>query len=807
VFPSLRFTLRSLAKSPLFTAATVLTLALGIGVNAAIFTLVRSILLRDLPFAQPHELVGLTLADPSGANLPQGFSGPEVRQLRDTAATLQTLSAYSPQWHVVVQGSERADGDFACYVSGNFFATLGVEAAQGRTLSPDDDREGAPPVVVVSDAFWRRHLGEKPDAVGSAVNLSGAIVTVVGIMPANFRFGDEVNCWLPLASNPFATQARIRLFQVIGRLASGRTAAQAGGEIASLLPEIARRNDSPLGSRRPLVVGLQEQIVARIRPALLSLQAAGALLLAATCANLLLLLLARNCAREHEFAVRLALGARTRAITGLILRESAVLAALGGGLGLLLSSWTLAGLLALAPEKLLPRRPEIGLDPTVLAFVAGLALAGGLIFGLIPAWRRRDADLNTVLKSGGRSPAMAHGRMRQLLVVVEVALAIVLLSSVALLGRSFIRLLRVSPGFNPDGIVAMQILASGPRYETRAQRATLYHELERRFGAVPGVVSLGAVNRLPFFAGGPGSPEANVTSRVLVEGRDYTANPQGDEPDYRVASPSYFPTMQIPLRRGRLFTWNDTGANVAVINEATARRYWPGQDPIGRRFRASLANSDTPWIEVIGVVGDVRHFNFELEPRPEVYRPYAINPLGSPLVAMRLSAPASIVVPRLRAALRELDPSLATATAITEMPRLVERSHAERRFLLVVLGAFGALTLLLATLGLYGVISQFVLDRRFEFATRAALGASPTDLARLVLRRWLVIVVPGAGIGAAFALAAGRLLQGLLFDTTARDPAAILSAVALIALLALLACWLPARRAARVDPMTVLRAE
>lgn len=784
-------------------------LALGLGANAAIFTLVRSILLRDLPYAQPRELVTMALVDPSGANLPHGISGPEYRQFVAASQTLKAVAVYSPEWKITVQGPEQTSGESAHYVSGNFFATLGVQPVLGRALQADDDRAEAAPVIVVSDSFWRRYLHATPAALGTSVNISGTVMTVVGVMPASFEFGEPVSCWMPMAHNSYNTLARVRLFNVFGRLAAGASSAQATAETAALFTEFAKANNNPLGPRMPLVSNPHEQIISRVRPALLAIQAAGALLLAATCANLLLLLFARHSSREREFGVRLALGAGPLQIARLIILETTALALLGGGLGLLLAHWTLDGLLALAPAGLLPRRPEIALDGTVLLFSALLALGGAVLVGALAAWRRRKVDLNTVLKSGGRSPATAGATSRSALVITEIAVAIVLLSGIGLLGRSLVKLLDVSPGFNSHSLLALPILTSGKGYENRAQRLTLYQELERRFSAIPGVVSIGAVSRLPFLAGGPESGASNITSRIFIEGRDYSQNPQGEEPDYRVASPSYFATMQIPLREGRLFNWDEAnnGAAVAIINEALARKFWPGESALGKRFKAALANADTPWIEVIGVVGNVRHFNLELEPRPELYRPYTVNPLGSPILAVRLSAPTAAVVPALRAVLRELDPSLAPAVAIGEMDRYIERSYAQRRFLLVVLAAFGVLTVLLSVLGIYGVVSQFVIDRRFEFATRAALGASPGDLMQLVLRRWAALALPGLVLGLAGSFAAARLLQSLLFGTSPQDPPTLLAAAALIAAVALSACWFPARRAAKADPMQVLRSD
>jgi putative ABC transport system permease protein len=414
---TLKHTFRQLARSPLFTTVTVMTLALGLGANAAIFTRVRSILLRDLPYAQQQELVSVALVDPSGANLPHGISGPEYRQLTAAAKTLKSVAVYSPQWNVTVQGAEQTSGEFALYVSGNFFATLGVPPTLGRALTAGDDRAEAAPVVVVSDSFWRRYLNASPAALGANVLISGTAMTVVGIMPASFEFGETVNCWMPMAKNPYNTLARVRLFSVFGRLADGATATQATAETNALFTEFAKTNNNPLGPRAPLVTNLHEQIIRRVRPALLAIQAAGALLLAATCANLLLLLFARHSAREREFGVRLALGASPLQIARLIISETTALALLGGGLGLFLAKWTLDGLLAFAPAGLLPRRPEIGLDSTVLLFAGTLALGGAILVGALAAWRRRNTELNSVLKSGGRSPSSASATSRSALVI------------------------------------------------------------------------------------------------------------------------------------------------------------------------------------------------------------------------------------------------------------------------------------------------------------------------------------------------------------------------------------------------------
>jgi len=799
--------LRQLAKSPLFAFVTILTLALGIGANAAIFTLVRSILLRDLPYAEPRELVNLTLLDPGGSGQNHGVTGPEVRELRRSLRALQNSAGWVG-WSFLLRGPEQASVEPGAFVAGDFFSVLGITAVQGRTLTPADDLADAPLVAVVTESFWRRALGANPGVLGLPLALGDVTATVVGVVPESFNFAENAGVYLPLARNPFAANARVRLFNVIGRLAPGHTPAQATAEAATLMTELSKQSGNPIGQRLVTVRRLHDEITQRARPALLSIQAAGALLLAATFATLLLLMFARNSAREREFCVRLALGAGKGDIARLILAESGVLALAGGALGLVLAFWTLDGLLALAPDGLLPRRPEIGFDSGVFLLTTGFVIAGGLCFGLVAAWRRRDSDLNTVLKSGGRTIAMANPRARQLLVMAEIAVAIVLLGSIALLGRSLVKLLEVRPGFATENLTAFQVRTGGERYATPAQRAAFFQDLARRVAALPGVTAIGAINRLPFLEGGPDNTRSNVTTRMFVEGRDYPPGAAGEEPDYRVASPEYFSAMKIPLRAGRLLTWDEanSGRDVILINEAAARLYWPGRDPVGQRVRFSLSNADTPWIEVVGVVGDVRHFNLELAPRPEIYRPFLVNPMTSPVLVVRVEAQPEAFVAPLRATLREIDPGLA-ATNFTTMAELVQRSHAQRRFLLLVLGVFGGLTLLLAVLGLYGVVSQFVFDRRFEFAARAALGASPADIRTLVLRRWTALAVPAIGIGLLAAFAAAHLLRGLLYGVTSADPIALAAATLLIAATAFLACWLPARRASRVDPMTALRSD
>lgn len=804
----LRLSARQLAKSPLFATVTILTLALGIGVNAAIFTLVRSILLRDLPYPQPEELVSLSLVDPSGVGQSHGLSGNEVADYVKGTRTLKAATGYV-SWRFTLLGGEQARVQPGAYVSGNFFEVLGVKPVIGRSLTPADDQPNAPIVAVVREDFWQRHsAGRGEAALGSTIRLNDQVATIVGVIPAGFHFAEDAEVFLPIAHNFFTARPRVRLFNVLGRLAGGQTTAQATAEASALMAEAARRNNNPLNERVALVRSLHEETVARVRPALLAIQAAGALLLTATFATLLLLMFARNSSREREFCVRLAVGASRSDIARLILLESGLLALIGGAGGVLLGTWTLDGLLSLAPDALFPRRPEIAFDGGVLLFAAALVGLGGLAFGLFSAWRRRDADLNAVLKSGGRSPAAANPRSRQLLVMAEIAVAIVLLSSIALLGRSLVKLLHVQPGFTVDGLVAFQVGTAGERYATPEQRTAFYLEMERRFLAVPGVTAVGAVNRLPFLNGGPENTRANVTSRMFIEGRTYASDSGGEEPDYRVATPGYFGAMQIPLRAGRLFTWNEanSGRDVILINEAAARRWWPGQDPVGKRVRFQLSNADTPWVEVIGVVGDVRHFNLELGPRPEIYRPFAVNPQTGPALAVRVQGNPEALIPRLRETLREIDPGVAPSLFST-MDQLVERSHAQRRFLLLVLATFGGLTLLLAVLGLYGVVSQFVIDRRHEFATRAALGASPADISGLVLRRWMSIALPALLVGGVGAFAVARLMQGLLYDTPSHDPAALGGAAVLTAIVALLACWLPAQRAAKTDPMAVLRSE
>ena len=795
-----RHGLRVLWKRPGFTLIVVLTLALGIGANTILFSLVNSVLLNPLPYAEPERLV--FVAQHREGESYDGVSYDDYKDFRDRANSFAHLAAVSPQWTLTLTGVNEPVSLRGLYASANLFAALGVAPAEGRAFAAEEDRANAGRVVVISDGLWRRQFGGDASVLGRSVALDGQPHTVVGVMPAGFHFSAEADLWIPLAQNPVIGRGRgVRLLSVFGRLREGLTREQAAGELGAVAARLEAEYPATNRGFSARLVPLHERVVGDARPALLVLLGAVALVLLIACANVANITLARAASRRREFAIRAALGAGRLGLMRQVLTESVLLAAAGGAAGLLLAVWGVDLLLSIGPENI-PRRDEIGIDARVVLFTLAVSLATGLLFGLAPALRASRAELGDALKSGARAgEGPRAGRLRGALVAAEVALSIMLVAGAGLLVRSFTRLLDVNPGFRSENLVALGVLLPQSSYPEPQRRAEFYRRLEERLKAMPGVESVGAVTRLPLQHAG------NITSTLLMEGRP---DPEGARPevDFRRAAPGYFQTTGVPLVAGRGFAEQDaTDAQpVALVNEAMARKFWPGESALGRRIKLGANPEASPWITVVGVVGNVRHLGLDSEPRPEVYRHLLTSPPTGPVVVVRAAADAESLIPALRAAVRELDRDLPAATART-MDEIVARSVAERRFLMLVLGLFAAVALALASVGVYGVVSNSVAQRTHEIGVRMALGADRRDVLLLVIAQGMRPALCGLALGIVAALALTRVMQGLLFGVGARDPVAFTAAALLLAAVALMACYLPARRATRVDPMNALRYE
>ncbi|MBV9772848.1 MAG: ABC transporter permease [Gemmatimonadetes bacterium] len=796
----LRYGLRALLRSPGFAVVAILTMALGIGASTAIFGVVDAVLLRPLPFPEPERLVRIRGVGESGGE--GNVSVPNFEDWRAMSRSFEEMGI-GTQWPVNLTGDspERVGG---AVVSSGFFRTLGVRPALGRTFLPGEDRVGGPRVVVLAHDLWRRRFGGDPGVLGRTLQLDGEGFTVVGVMPADFHppFQErETALWKPIGFRMTAGSADERssaYFQVVGRLRPGVTPEQAREEmraVARRLEERYPQADRGLSAR---VQPLHEAVAGDLRPALLVLLAAVGCVLLIACANVASLLLARVAARRREMAVRGALGATRVRIARQLLTEALLLSLLAGALGVLLSVWGSQLLVALSPFDL-PGLVDVGTDWRVLAFALAASLGTGVLFGMIPAVHASRADLHGAIKEGARgSSGGRHVTARALLVVSEVALALVLLCGAGLLLRSFALLRRVDPGFDPAHVLAVDLVLPQSRYTTSEAQAALYRRVLDNLRAIPGVASAGATTTLPLSGD-------QLSSGFIVEGRETPAPGASHEAGLDMVSPDYFRTLGIALRRGRAFTDRDgaKAPSVVVVNETLARRYFPGTDPVGERIR--LDGSDQP-SEIVGVAADVRHRALGTEAPPTVYVPFEQSALPFATLVVRTAADPEAFAGAARRAVLAADPHQ-PVSRVRSMSQVLAGSVAEQRFNLLLLGAFAAAAMTLAAIGLYGVMAYSVAQRSREIGIRMALGAAPRDAVRLVVGEGIRLALAGGVLGLVAAAAATRLLASLLYRVTPGDPWTFAAVVALLGGTALLASYLPARRATRVDPMVSLRSE
>ena len=800
----IKYGLRGLIKHPTFTAIAIVTLALGIGANTAIFTVVNAVVLRPLPYPDSERLAMLwTTKD---ANQEQPLSFGDYNDLKSQAKSFSAIGAASPLWNFTLTGDGEPEPIQGMYVSANLFEILKVAPERGRVFTSDEDRVGGPPVAIISRRLWERRFGADPNAVGKQLSISGVSATIVGVMPAEFQFLDPAaEVWAPLSQNQFASSARqVRLLSVVGRLNDGVEASEAGAELTNIAQRLAGAYPDANGGVSLRLVPLHQQVTGKVRPALLLLFGAVGLVLLIACANIINLMLVRGAARHKEIAVRSALGAGRMRLLRQLLTESITLSVLGGAAGVVLGSWGVNALLALNPIPI-PSYNKIGIDMTVLVFTLAASVITGIVFGLAPAWQTLRLDLSSALKEGGRGAVVEtrQRRLSSLLVIAEMAMAMVLLIGAGLLLRSFARLLDVKPGFTTENLLTMQVGLPNTSYQQPQKRVQFFQQLEATLKAAPEVSDVGVVTRLPLM-----STLNNITTFLAIEGRDVPVS-ERPEIDFRRASTGYFQAMGIPLLSGRLVTEQDVTNNTGsvVINEAMARRFWPGEDPVGKRIStATSSGQHTQWQTIVGVVGSVRHLGLDIEPRPEIYYHTNTVPPFGPVVVIRTTSDPKRLISIARAKVRELDRDVPISNVNT-MEELVAQSVAQRRFGMFLLGAFAVLALLLAAIGIYGVVSYSVTQRTQEIGVRMALGASAADVLKLVLRNGMSLALIGVGLGLAGAFALTRLMSKLLFEVTPTDVTTFaLVSVGLIAV-ALLACYLPARRAMKVDPLEALRYE
>jgi putative ABC transport system permease protein len=804
IWQDVRHGARMLKRNPGFALIAVLTLGLGIGATTAIFSVVDAVLIRPLPYKDSDRLVMVWETNAKESRSEEPMSLDDFKDFKERSQSFEELSAISPRWIFNLTGGSEPEQVGGLFVSGGMFKLVGVGAAHGRTFTSEDDTTGSAPVVVISHGLWQRQFGGDTELIGRSLSLGGNPATIIGIMPEGFRFLEEADLWVPLASNPVASRGRaVRLLSVAGRLREGVTISQAEAELASAARELEEKfpaTNTGIGAR---VVGLHAQMTGGVRTILLVLLGAVVSVLLIACANVANLLLARASVRQKEIAIRAAIGATRRRLARQFLTESVMLALAGGAAGLLLAMWGVDLLIALSPPNIV-RQSNIEMNDSVLAFAIAISALTGLIFGFAPAWQASRPDLNETLKEGGRtSGAIAsHSRFRRAIVTAEIAISLVLLIGSGLLIRSFARLTEVNPGFATENVLTFTTLLPDARYSQPQQRGLFYNQLEERLKQMPEVVSVGATSRLPLL-----TPNNNITSTLTIEGRPL---PPGNLPevDFRRASTRYFEAMGIPLLEGRAFTDQEveSGTPTAIVNEAFARRFFPGEEVLGKRVKLGPNSDQLPWITIVGVVGNVRHLAIETEPRPEIYRHYMTFPLSSPVIVVRSSSDPKQLIAGIRAQVQSIDAELSIANIHT-MDELVSRSVAGRRFSMTLLAIFACVAILLAAVGLYGVMSYSVAQRTHEIGVRMALGASHRDVVALIVKQAAWLAAAGIAVGLVAAIALTRLMGNLLYEISATDPATFAAVSLLIGAVTLLASYVPARRATRVDPMVALRHE
>jgi len=805
----LKYGLRVLARRPGFTLVAALTLALGIGATTAIFSVVNAVLLRPLPFADPDRLV-VALHDGANPVSPADFA-----DWRDQSQVLSDLTAVEI-WGPYLAGPDRREQMGAVRATAGLFDMLGTAPLLGRTFQAGEDRPGAAPVVVLSHGLWQRRFGGDTGIVGQRLALDGVSYEVIGVMPPEFQFplfwAMKAEMWGPLALADRTGARASRSLRVFGRLKPGVTLGQAQAEmgaIARRLAEAYPRTNAGLGVT---VLPLHQKVVGGVRPLLLVLLGAVGCVLLISCVNVANLLLVRASGRNREMAVRQALGASRLRLARQMLTESLLLSGLGGAAGLALAFWATQALTANLPAETLPRQQAIGLDGRALAFTTLMALLTGLVFGLAPALQAGRADLNSGLKEGGRDAAGGGRarRVRSLLVVAEVALALVLLIGAGLMIRSFAQLQRVDPGFDPSNLLTMTVSVTGSQHAEGPRRAAFFGELLDRVRALPGAESASAINHLPLGGDVWGT-------RFTIEGRPAPAPGEVPGATFRVTRPDYFRVMRIPLRAGRDFTEQDDerAPGVAIVNETLARLHWPGEDALGRRIKLGSPEADGRWLTVVGVAKDVKQAEWAAAPRAELYQPYlqAAEYLRRPAphvsyltLVVRAAGDPMRLAPAVEREVRALDKDAPVAEVAT-MESVIARKMWQPRLSMFLLGSFAALAVALAAVGIYGVMSYAVAQRTHELGLRMALGAEPRRVLRLVLAQGLKLALAGVGLGLLSAYALTRVMGSLLYGVSATDPVTFAGVAVLLALVALLACYVPALRATRVDPLVALRHE
>jgi putative ABC transport system permease protein len=800
----LRSAFRQIFKSPGFAGVAIATLAIAIGLNTSIFTVVHALLLDPFPYPNANRLIQLRQQKPHVEPEPRtNYTGKEFGAFHEQARSFSGLAAMEPVSRNVTVNNQQPERVGGAKVTADFFTLLGVVPQLGRALLPEEQGTGGPRVVVIGQELWKNRFGGDPNVIGRTLELDAEPFTIVGVMPARFRYA-ETAFWFPF---PFEMQnAAQRWYTVIGRLASGATIASANAELKTLAANFIQTQPGVADYSGWIVFALplRDAVLGNVRTAVIVLTAAVGLVLLIACANVAGLLLVRASTRQREIAIRAAIGASRTHLLRQFLFESGVLALIGGALGILLAAWSIDPLIKLLPaagmlDGGIPAETSIHVSAPVLLFAVGVTFATTLLFGLWPAWQASRTDAGLALRLGDRSGHSGRQPLRAALIVTEIALAVVLLAGAGLLLRSFAQLLATDPGFRTERILTARLNLPPARYDKPGAVSNFADQLTAQIATLPGVNSAAAVSH----------PPLSFADRFpfAVEGK--TAQEQRLSADNRVVTPNYYEVMAIPLRRGRTFTEHD-GADqpgVIIINEAMARRTWSDEDPIGKRIIVYIAGREFP-VTIVGIVGDSRQINLEQAAAPEMN--FAMAQMGRILrrinIVVRTNTEPNSLLPSIRGEVGKLDPQLPLYN-VTTMSAAVNDTVGVRRFAMTVLGLFAAVALLLALSGIYGVIAHAVAQRTHEIGIRMALGAAREDVLRMILGEGGRLALAGVviGIGASFLLT--QWLRALLYGVSATDPITFLAVALLLLLTAMFACWIPARRASRVDPIIALRAE
>jgi putative ABC transport system permease protein len=793
-----------MAKKPGFTFIGVLALALGIGANTAIFSVVNAVLLRPLPYQHPERLVWIWETNPGADIKQETASMPNFNDWRTQSQSFEEMAAFAGAALTLTSEHEpeRIPGSV---ITANFFSVLGIQPLMGRSFTPEENGEKGARVVILSHGLWQRRFGGNPNIIGQTITLNSNPYQVVGIMPPGFKNPlpsqrNAAELWVPLSMSLDPKVRRSDFLNVVGRLKPNVMLEQARAEMKTITSRLEQQYPETNTGWSTIVIPLRDRITGDVRPAMWVLVGVVGFLLLIACANVANLLLARAAARQQEIAVRRALGADRFRLIRQFLTESILLALAGGAFGSLLAMWGVELLVRLSPGNI-PRLDEVRLNWQVFLFTFGISVLTGMIFGLIPALHATNPNLTESLKEGGRSATEGRrgARLRNALVVAEIAIALVLLVGAGLMIKSFMRLQGVDPGFKPERILAVDLSLPAAKYKEAAQQTAFWDQLTGRVQQLPNVERVAAVTALPFNGG--------AVLAFYVEGRP--APPPGQEPDaeYRVITPKYFETMGITLVRGEGITEQHTSntPSVAVINETLARKYFPNEDPIGKRI--NFGNPETsPWRTIIGVARDIRQEALDEAPYSQVYCSYAQFPARTMTLVARTSNDPSGLVSSIRNELSAMDKDQPLYNVRT-MEQVMAEAIARQRFSMLLIAIFASVGLVLASVGIYGVMSYTVAQRTHEIGVRMALGASAGDVLKMVVRQGMMLALLGTGLGLVAAFLLTRLISSLLFSVSATDPVTYALISLLLIAVALLACFIPARRATRVDPMVALRYE